>query len=89
MMRKSLLVVVAAGTALALSACSQKTEDAAATAVDSAASDTAANADKAASAVAGAADDVGTAAAKAADDTGDALHTAGDKLKSGASEAAR
>lgn len=87
-MRKSLLMFAAAGSALALSACSQKTEDAAATAADSAASDTANNVDEAAGAVAGAASDVGGAVSEAADDTADAARTAGADASAAASDAA-
>jgi hypothetical protein len=65
-MRKIALFAVAAGAALSLAACSEKTEDAAATAVDSAAADTEANAEAAGDAVAGAAADVDAAAENAA-----------------------
>jgi hypothetical protein len=92
-MRKSVLLCTLAAVALPLAACSEKTQDAAATTADSAASDTAANADKAADAVADAAKDVGEAASDAASDaakgTAKALHKAGDKVDAEASEAAR
>lgn len=71
-MRKIILAAAVAGAALSLTACSEKTGDAAETTVDSAAADTAANADAAGEAVEGAVDDAaaevdGAAAAVEAD----------------------
>jgi hypothetical protein len=65
-MRKIALFAAVAGAALSLAACSEKTEDAAATAVDSAAADTEANAEAAGAAVTDAASDVDAAAENAA-----------------------
>jgi hypothetical protein len=68
-MRKIILAAAAGAAALTLSACSEKTEDAAATTADSAAADTAANADAMGEAVDNAADNTAAVAADAADTT--------------------
>jgi len=87
-MRQPLLVLAAIAIGFGTAGCSKKTEDAAKTAVDAAASDAATNAAKAGDAVAGAAKDVGAKASKAADDIGDHARTAGKSASAEASEAA-
>jgi len=64
-MRKIILVAAAAGAALTLAACSEKTEDAATETADSAMADTEANAEAAGDAVEGAATEATDAAADA------------------------
>ena len=66
-MRKIMLVASIAAAALAVSACSQGTEDAAEATVDGAVDDTAANVDAAGAAVEGAVDDAGAAVYEGAD----------------------
>lgn len=66
-MRKIMLVASIAAAALAVSACSEGTEDAAEATVEGAADDTAANVDAAGEAVEGAAVDTGAAVATGAD----------------------
>jgi hypothetical protein len=65
-MRKIILAAIAGAAALTLSACSEKTEDAAATTADSAAADTAANADAMGEAVDATATDAAATASDAA-----------------------
>lgn len=74
-MRKIALFAAAAGAALTLAACSEKTEDAAAATADAAAADTEANLDAAGDAVTDAAADVDAAAENAAAEAEDATAT--------------
>lgn len=75
-MRKSIIFTIIAASGLVLSACSQKTEDAAETTADSAAADVAGAADAAGNAAAGAADAAGNAAEAAATNAGKAVDNA-------------
>jgi hypothetical protein len=75
-MRKILLAAAAGAAALTLSACSEKTEDAAAETADSAAADASANAEAAGETVDSAASDTATAAANASDAATDAAAAA-------------
>ena len=74
-MRKIALFAAAAGAALSLAACSEKTEDATATAADSAVADTEANLEAAGDAVEAGAENVDAAAENAAADAEDAAAT--------------
>jgi len=74
-MRKFTLIAAAAASALALSACSEQTQDAAETTAESAGNDVANAADKAAAAT----DELGDKAAKAVDDAAAATDELGAK----------
>ena len=74
-MRKIALFAAAAGAALTLAACSEKTGDAAATTAENAAADTEANLDAAGEAVTGAAANVDAAAETAAAEAEDSAAT--------------
>ncbi|MFY7835374.1 MAG: hypothetical protein ACOVQ0_03720 [Novosphingobium sp.] len=83
-MRKFTLIAAAAASALALSACSEKTQDAAETTAESAGNDVANAADKAAAAT----DELGDKAAKAVDDAAAKTDEMADKAAAGAKQEA-
>ena len=83
-MRKFTIFAATAATALMLSACSEKTQDAAGTAAESAGNDVANAADKAAAAT----DELGAKAAAAVDDAAAKTDEMGDKAAAEAKKAA-
>ena len=83
-MRKFTIFAATAATALMLSACSEKTQDAAGTAAESAGNDVANAADKAAAAT----DELGNKAAAAVDDAAAKTDEMGDKAAAEANMAA-
>ena len=87
-MRKMIFAAAIAGAALSLSACSSKTEDAAATTADSAATDAAAGATDAAMAASTAATDAAASASTAAAGAATAASTAATDAAAAASGAA-